>query len=121
MGNVNYELMAATTIDADKSSNPLLADRLQGVSFHCVITGSPIGELKLQCSNDAGTIPEAGEHAATDISNWADVGDASLAVNGAGSYVLSTTDQFVRWMRLAYVSTSGTGSMVVRVGGRTVR
>lgn len=118
---VNYELLASTSIAVNVESNVFLAGRLGGFAVQAVTTGTAAGTLKLQCSNDAGVIPEAGEHAATGIANWEDVADATEAVNGADVYTLQSTSQFYRWCRVVYVATSGTGNMTLRVSGRTAR
>ncbi len=117
----NYELMAATSIAGDIQSSPLLAGRLDGFSVQCVTTGDAAGTVKLQASNDAGVIPEEGEHAATGLVNWTDVTDGTLPVAGAGVYTFDFVAQYYRWARVVYVSASGTGTMVIRVSGKVSR
>lgn len=121
MTTQNYELMPATSIAVDVQSNPFLAVRLSGFAAQCVTTGNAAGTLKIQASNDAGIIPEAGEHAATGIDNWDDVDGASIAVAGAGPYTFIIDRQRYRWARIAYVATSGTGTMAVRVSAEVTR
>lgn len=122
MTTTNFELMSAVSLGGDAQSSPFKAGRLDGFAVQCVVTGDAVGTLKLQASNDAGSVPEAGEQAATGITNWTDVDGASLSVSGGdNTYVISSVDQHFRWARIVYVRDSGTGSVTARVSGKVSR
>ncbi len=61
------------------------------------ITGSPVGSLKLQASNDNGT-------------TWADMG-ITQAVSAAGNFYLTAPDLACGDIRVVYTKTSGTGAI----------
>ena len=113
----NHELMAATSIAGDVYSAPFLNARLLGFAVTNVVQGNAAGTVKLQSCDDEGTIPEAGEYSATGLSNWNDIANATLPVAGTGNYSFNCANLYFRWVRVAYVATSGAGTMASRVSG----
>jgi hypothetical protein len=67
-------------------------------------TGSAGGTLVLQASNDdseaAGFVP----------TNWSNIPGATIAVTGAGAFLIPKTDLCYQWVRLIYTNT-GTGTI----------
>lgn len=112
----DFVLTASTDASVEVDSAPLLAQQLVGFATQSVFTGSPVGTLYLQASNDAGVITSDGEQAATGIANWATV--ATLAVSGAGSYDINCSGQFFRWARVVYIPVSGASTIVTTVASR---
>jgi hypothetical protein len=87
-----------------------------GVSIQVVITGTPSGTLNLQGSNDFGTIKPAGpDQGNPGVVNWTDIANSSSPVTGAGTASWNFNGVFYKWIRLNYVSVSGTGNMTVRI------
>jgi hypothetical protein len=78
--------------------------------FYCsaqiAATGSAAGTLQLQASNDdlKGYV--------TSPVNWSNVPSASVAVSGAGAYLIPQTNLCYQWVRLVYTNT-GTGTISV--------
>lgn len=120
---VNFELMASTSIASSVQSNPFRVDRLVDGAFsvQAIVTGNAVGTMKVQCSNDAGAIPEAGEQAATGIKNWDDVAGGSVAVAGVAPYTIDLSGRHFKWARVSYVAVSGAGTMAIRVNGTVAR
>lgn len=82
-------------------------------SFQTVLTGAPVGTLKLQMSNDVGTITSAADHTGLGVVNWTDITGSSFAVAAAGNWGWDYTVPGFRWVRLVYTPTSGTGTISV--------
>lgn len=75
-------------------------------SIQAVFDGAPNGILKLQISNDfAPTNPTQ------TITNWSDYTGSQVAVTGSGNWAWNIEPLGFRWLRLAYVPTSGTGTL----------
>lgn len=89
-------------------SHTLLLEHAQGYMIQSVITGSPVGELKLQGSSDEGEGPQG-----TDVTNWFDITGSTATVNGAGDVVWNARGPYYKWVRVAYAATSGSGEMVI--------
>lgn len=91
---------------------------IAGFSYQAVLTGAPVGTLKLQMSNDAGTITSAAAHTGTGVTNWTDITGSSFAVAAAGNWGWDYTLPAFRWVRLVYTPTSGTGTISVTVSAK---
>jgi hypothetical protein len=81
-------------------------------SAQITTTGAAAGTLKIQASNDyvvqANAVPV----------NWSDIPSASVAVSGAGSYLIPFTNLCYEHVRLVYTNTgSGTISVVFKALG----
>lgn len=79
--------------------------------FYCsaqiaTVGAGAAGTLKLQASNDES---EASNFVPT---NWSDIPSASVAVSGAGAFLIPKTDLCYQWVRLVYTNT-GSGSISV--------
>ena len=66
--------------------------------------------MKLQASNDeqpdlrnAGWVP----------TNWSDISGATVAISGAGAFLIPKTDLCYQWVRVVYTN-SGTGTQTRR-------
>lgn len=103
MREVNQNIIpvqAAATI----TTIAVRAQNLFYVSVQVSSTGAGAGTLKLQASNDqpvqSNVVP----------TNWSDVPTASVAVSGAGAFLIPKTDLCYEWIRLVYTN-SGTGTI----------
>ena len=74
------------------------------------VTGTMAGTLKLQFSNDTGASPTL----------WSDIPSASIAVANTGTYIIAKTDLCYANIRLAYVRTSGSGTITANVNTQGV-
>jgi hypothetical protein len=74
-----------------------------GFSVHAKWVGTPNGVLKIQSSNDP-----------TDPDVWCDVPDSALSIAGsAGSNMYNVTSCYYKFVRVAYVFSSGTGTLTL--------
>lgn len=97
------------SMGASFNSTVLDLDYTTDASITAVWTGSPVGSLKLQISND---IVDVG----TSVVNWIDYTDSTYAVTAAGSFVWNISRANYRWLRVSYTRTSGTGTMNMIAG-----
>lgn len=104
MRYVNETIMSAVTINADVQSAALDTSSMIQVSAQAVVTGTVAGTLKMQASNDPGT-----------PTSWSDISGATIAISNAGTYFIPKQDICYMAVRLAYVSTSGTGALTAKV------
>lgn len=68
--------------------------------IQAVYTGSPVGAIELQCSNDQTT--------------WTSITGSSNAVSGASNTYWNIKDISFPYLRVVYTFTSGTGSLTVK-------
>lgn len=89
--------LASVVID----SSQLISASVQGLA-----TGTIVGSLKLQSSNDA----------PSNISpptDWSDIG--TVAISAAGVVQINKLDLSYRWIRVTYTATSGAGNLSVSI------
>lgn len=77
-----------------------------GFSVQAEYSGSPNGTLKLQASNDApGSVAQ----------DWVDISGSSVAVSSSGVYLYNVAEAFYGWVRLAWVFSSGSGTLTAKI------
>lgn len=86
-------------------------------SIQAVFTGSPVGTLSIQVSNDNVAVA-AGANPAANVVNWSDYTGSSSAVSGAGNLTYNLTFAGYRWVRLVYTRSSGTGTLNATFTGK---
>lgn len=106
-----------------------------GLSIQAVWSGNPVGTLKLQVSNDtviadqAGTNPLGTYTVASDpadqVTNWSDytgsvASTSSYSSASGGSLLWNASQVGYRWVRAAYVTASGSGTLTVNFLGKGV-
>jgi hypothetical protein len=101
---LNDILMNASDASANVNSLGIDSSFMVAVSASAVVTGTAAGTLKLQACNDKLT-----------PTHWIDVPSASQAVAGAGNYLIPKLDVAYQWLRVIYVSTSGTGTITANL------
>lgn len=87
-------------------SDPFPASQVMQCSVFVLASGSPVGTVKLQFSNDncnyqGGRVPD----------NWVDIPSATVAVSAAGNVCIPKTEVAYGSIRVAYTKTSGTGNI----------
>lgn len=132
-------------IAANTWAVPILVQNTDRLSIHvsCPSTGSPNGTLSLLGSNDVGLYEALGtpfsggpaETGGTPISdpqivNWATLGywneatavyaPAGFAVAGATSAILTLQQCAARWIFVAWVNTSGSAKLTIRVQQKSI-
>lgn len=93
------------------TSGFIYLDQAFGFAVQAVITGSPVGSLKLQGSCDDGDDWAAGPGVGRGVVNWTDIPNTFQSVNGSGIVTWNMPKSFYKWARLLYASTSGTGNI----------
>lgn len=81
-------------------------------SIRAQFTGTPVGILQLQCSDDnttTGTPPD---------SSYTVITDSVQGITTAGSYTVNVEFPAYSWVRLQYISTSSTGTMTARINAK---
>ena len=90
-------LVSAADMGADITSRSQVLPHIFGYCIQAVWTGSPVGVMTLEASND-GVI-------------WSTVDGSTEAISGAGDGIYHVTDVFYAAVRLKYARTSGTGTL----------
>lgn len=98
----DYKILNNTSMATDVTSIGYSASHL--MSIQNVFSGSPVGSIKLQSSNDQVTTEDL-------ITNWYDVEDSTKVVNGSGIGNYNIHDFAFKWIRIKYTATSGTGNI----------
>ena len=114
----NYAVLSAADLASSQTSAPINLYQVYMYSIQSVITGSPVGSIKLQVSNDY-NIPQTPNGAPTPT-NWTDVATSVTAINGATSILWEDPNTSYAWVRVVYTKTSGTGSLSARINTRGV-
>ncbi len=88
-------------------------DHMIYYSLTAVSTGTAVGTIKLQASNDAFTDNVNNNEKTT--ATWVDITSSTQAVAGTGTKLLWTTGDAAgyRAVRAVYTTTSGTGNVVL--------
>lgn len=79
-----------------------------GFSIQAKYTGAPVGTLSLQATNDAPNSPLGAQE-------WVEIAGSSVAVSASGTYLYNLDLAFFGWIRLAWVFTSGTGTLTAKI------
>lgn len=114
----NVVLLNAGDASGNLTSTAGLIAHVFGFNIQIVITGSPVGVLKLQGSSDPvpdAQFPPSGNWVPT---NWTDIKDSSVNVTGAGTVDYDVGDAFFNFVRVVYSSSSGTGTMTIRMNAK---
>lgn len=102
----------AVSLAASSNLQALWIGHVAMAGFQFVVTGTPVGTLKLQVSCDEGAVnSQSIVNQTARVTNWTDLAGASVAVSAAGTYVLNIVDPGYHWVRVVYTASSGTGSL----------
>ena len=92
-------------------------------SIQALWSGSALGTLKLQISNDNVVVKPAGAvDPAVNVVNWTDyTGSLSSTSGAAGSsnFMWNVLYPGYRWVRAAYVNASGSGALTIQYFGKS--
>lgn len=111
-------LASGTSLGADMQSKGEDLNQIIMFSVQAVFTGTPVGTLKLQISDDIVNQAPQGSDPAANVQNWSDYSGSEVAVSAAGNWTWIVSDASYRWMRVVYVRTSGTGSVTITYSGK---
>ncbi len=112
--SVNINAASAAT---NQSGLVIDAAYVSTFSAQAVVTGTSTGTLNIQASNDPSAglaVASGGTPIPTHWSNIATIG--TVAIAGAGTYLIPKFDVAYRWMRCSFVATNGAaGTITVNV------
>lgn len=96
-----FTIINAQAMTGNITSTPVISlNQSFGYSVQAVWTGTPVGNLKLQCSNDN--------------VNWTDIASTTTAAGGAaGNFEWNVISPMYLYAQCAYVFTSSTGTLTV--------
>jgi hypothetical protein len=104
----NVQIITNGDMTTTINSSVTNLDEIVSYSVQAIFTGSPLGTLQLQGSNDVPIIDSA-------VVNWTIITPSISAVSGAGSYLINVEFPAYSWVRLQYVPTSGSGTLNARI------
>lgn len=113
----NELVFSAVDASTNQTSAKFSLNQVYGWSAQFVITGSPVGTLKAQVSDDSGSLSPYDNFTVT---NWSDLQDSTIVVNGAGTPGINYNGTFYNFIRFVYTSTSGTGAISGRMNTKGV-
>lgn len=94
-------------MSVDLRSNVYDVRTYEGFSIQAKYTGSPVGTLKIQVSND--------DPLDTVTQSFVDLANSDVAVSAAGTYVYNVEIAYYGWVRLFWDVTSGTGDLSAKI------
>lgn len=98
-------VLSAANAAVTQTGAAILARNLMFASLQNVSTGTAVGTMKLQFSNDIITTP-----ALTPV-NWTDIPSATVAITAASVTGIPITNLCYQYIRVVYTFTSGTGTI----------
>lgn len=107
----NLQIVGGTSnISTDMSSNiTSLPQNLDDTCSYCIqatFTGSPVGTIKLQGSNDPVLL------------GYTDITETIVAVSAAGSYMVNVEFPAYSFVQLVYIKTSGSGVLNAKINAK---
>jgi hypothetical protein len=98
----NGSMVTSGNAGASFNSTELPMYNSLGISTTTVLSGSAIGVINLQASNDFSS-----------PTNWVDL-ETAVALTNAAPVKIDEKDAYYKWIRLKYTRTSGTGTIDTR-------
>lgn len=99
-----YTLMTGGNMSGNLTSSSQNLIQMQIASIQAVWTGSPIGALSLNISNDN--------------VNWTAYTGSTTVVNGAGNFIWNLLSNGYNYVQVVYAASSGSGSLNITVSGK---
>ena len=95
---INAQPMASNITSVQFATEPDINEEVS-YSVQATWTGSPVGTLKLQASNNIALL------------GWTDITSSVVAVNGPGTYLINIERHAYSFVQMVYVATSGSGTL----------
>lgn len=100
------EVIIPTQTGSTTISSPIASENLLYISVMAVATGTEVGSVRIQVSNDKvapGFAPV----------NFVDLSGATIAVSSAGVYLIPKIELCYQFIRIVYTHTSGSGDITI--------
>lgn len=97
MTGSTFKLMNGASLSASVSSDTVDLLNFDGYSVQVIMTGSPVGTLKIQGTNDG--------------TNFEDIPDTSFAVTTSGGVLYNCVEQQYNRFKVVYTRASGSGTL----------
>jgi len=108
------QILSSVTMTGSVSSWGFDLQQAWAYSFQAVWSGSPLGTIKLQASNENVIVGPTGTNPAQYVNNWTDLNSNISSTTGvSGSILWNIQEPGYRWVRLAYSHGSGNGFLSV--------
>jgi hypothetical protein len=104
----HLNILSLDSVSMSQNQSSLIHDlgEVSGFAVHSIFTGTPVGTLIVEASND------------TDTNNF--VAIDSYAITEDGKRLLNIEKSHYKYVRVRYEFTSGSGTLTTRVSGKRV-
>ena len=102
-GKINAQLVTNGNMASTIVTSPVNLEKLSSLSFQVTFSGSPNGSMLLQSSNNGST--------------WTSITNTIRTITAAGDIMYPIAEFDVHYIRVAWVPTSGSGTMNVYAFG----
>lgn len=106
---LNIQIITNGDMSGNLSSIPTNLDTSASYAIQAIFTGSPLGTLQLQGSNDNDDVTPT---------NWTTITDSIQSISAAGSYLVNVEFPVYCWVRLTYTRTSGSGTLNAKINAK---
>lgn len=101
-----------TSLSISWESDPILLTSVVNYSIQLFFSGSPVGSLKLQTSNDEGNITAASQaERSVGVTHWTDYFGSTQAIAAAGDHVWTVQNVGYKWVKIVWTHTSGSAQL----------
>jgi hypothetical protein len=100
--------LTGTDMSTDIEGPAISLEHIQGFSVQVKWTGSPLGEILLEASNDVYS-----EAQKANVSNWIQIPNATVDVSADDEAFFHVPCAFYRWFRLRFDRISGSGTITL--------
>lgn len=110
-----FQLVSGATIGVGFVSSVVDLQQVWIYSLQASWTGAPIGEFKLQASNDLSPLFTAQDTPFVAPTHWTTIAGtvASTTIINSASFMWNVDSPSYRWVRLVYVASTATGVLTV--------
>jgi hypothetical protein len=112
----NAPIITNGDMTSDITSTPIYLEQESLLSIQAVWTGTPVGNFKIQTSDDFYTIDQASL-----VTHWTDYTGSTQAAGGAaGNVTWRIADAGDRWYRVVYTAGSSSGTVNARYQAKEI-
>lgn len=107
MGPSTFNALSGTALVATTSGPAIPSQFMFALSAQAVVTGTGVGTLNIQASNDNPSTLQRDASGNYQVINWTNISAATVAITGAGSFLIPKLETAYAFTRVQYVFTSG--------------